>query len=69
MPQRDTSIAILQQDISINPKLWGQSGALNSTQGHKPSYTIWYYEKNSVSKKPRLSGISKHGCTHNIFTL
>ena len=50
MPQRDTSIAILQQDISINPKLWGQSGALNSTQGHKPSYTIWYYEKNSVSK-------------------
>ena len=20
-------------------------------------------------KKPRLSGITKHGCTHNIFTL
>ena len=55
--------------ISI-PNYGEQSGALISTQGHKPSYTICYYEKNSVSKSLAiLSGISKHGCTHNIFTL
>ena len=38
--------------------------------GITTNWVIYHrFEKYSVVKKPRLSGIMKHGCTQTIFTL